>query len=229
MNKAIKISLIILIVFNAGCAAKKSASISATPLKCPPPIKTLAAGFYHRVKKGDTLWKISRVYSVDMHRLAEFNKISNTCKIEVGQKIFIPDSFRKSKKLKKALNQATSFIWPYKGELASCYLQLKKNVKNQGIDIIARPGASINAAEAGNVIFTSSNMRGYGMTIIIEHSENFSTIYANNQKNLVKTGDYVKKGQTIAYAGSTGRTSRCILHFELRKNNKTQNPLLYLP
>ena len=229
MNKLITLSLIIICVsLTPGCAAKKSIR-SLPALKTLPAIKTTVAGFYHSVKKGDTLWRISRIYSVAMDRLAEFNKIFNTCKIETGQKIFIPDSFRKTKKIKQPLSTAASFVWPYKGELASCFNQIKKSVKNQGIDIIAKPGASISAAEAGNVIFTSANMRGYGKTIIIEHSENFSTIYANNRENLVKAGDYVKRGQTIAYAGSTGRTSRCVLHFELRKNNKTQNPLLYLP
>ncbi len=229
MNKLIKVSLIIAcVILTAGCAAKKS--IRPLPdLKAPPVIKTTLPGFYHTVKKGQTLWRISKIYSVDMERLAEFNKISNTRRIEVGQKIFIPNSLRKTKKIKQPLTTAASFEWPYRGELVSCFNQTKKNVKNHGIDIIAKPGACISAAEAGNVIFTSANMRGYGKTIIIEHSENFSTIYAHNQENLVKTGDFVKRGQTIAYAGSTGRTSRCVLHFELRKNNKTQNPLLYLP
>ncbi len=229
MNKLIKLSLIIICISSTtGCAAKRSIR-SLPALETPPAIKTTLAGFYHCVKKGETLWRISRIYSVDMERLAEFNKISNTCKIKVGQKIFIPDSFRKTKKIKQHLGSAPSFEWPYKGELASCFNQMKKNVKNQGIDIVAKPGASIAAAESGNVIFTSTNMRGYGKTIIIEHSDNFSTIYAHNQKNLVKAGDYVKRGKTIAYAGSTGRTSRCIVHFELRKNNKAQNALLYLP
>ena len=123
----------------------------------------------------------------------------------------------------------TTFIWPYRGSLLTCFNQKKQNVKNHGIDIKARPGAPINAAASGNVIFTSDSMRGYGKTIIIQHKNNFTTIYTNNRKNLVKTGDYVKQGQTIASAGSSGRTTDCIVHFELRKNNKPQNPLYYLP
>ncbi|MCG2710927.1 MAG: LysM peptidoglycan-binding domain-containing M23 family metallopeptidase [Candidatus Omnitrophica bacterium] len=229
MNKLIKLILIIICVsLTTGCAAKKTIC-SLPDLKTPPIKKATADGFYHLVKKGETLWSISRIYSVDMERLAEFNEISNTCRIETGQRIFVPETLRATKKIKQPLSQVTSFVWPYKGELASCFNQIKKNVNNQGIDIIAKPGASISAAEAGNVIFTCANLRGYGKAIIIEHSDNFSTIYANNEKNLVKTGAYVKQGQTIAYAGSSGRTSRCIVHFELRINNKAQNPLLYLP
>ncbi|MFH1665947.1 MAG: peptidoglycan DD-metalloendopeptidase family protein [Elusimicrobiota bacterium] len=229
MNTLIKLSLIIIcICLTTGCSTKKPVS-SVYSLKTPPQIKPTINGFYHSVKKGETLWRISQIYSINIERLAEINKISNTCKIENGQKIFIPDSFQDTKNIKQPLNQTTSFVWPYRGDLSSCFNQIKKNVNNLGIDIIAKPGASIGAAEAGNVVFTSANMRGYGKTIIIVHNENFSTIYANNQKNLVKTGDYVQQGQTIAYAGSTGRTSGCVVHFELRKNNKAQNPLLYLP
>ncbi len=229
MLKIIKLGLIIICIFQSvGCTAKRS-TYSIPTLKTSPAIKTDLAGFYHAVKRGETLWRISRIYSVEMQQIAELNMISDSCKIEVGQKIFIPDSFRKEKKIKQISIHSASFIWPYNGELASCFNQPKKIVKNQGIDIITRPGAAISASEAGNVVFTSSNMRGFGKTIIIEHTEKFSTIYANNQKNLVKAGDYVKQGQTIAYAGSTGRTSRSIVHFELRKNNKAQNPLLYLP
>lgn len=228
MKKLLKLSLIICISLNVGCSARKT-TYSVPALKSPPIIKTAAKGFYHSVKKGETFWRISRIYSVEMEDLEEFNQISNTCKIEVGQKIFVPDSLRRSKKIKQPLSSEASFVWPYNGKLASCFNQTKKNVKNQGIDIIAKSGAYISAAEAGNVIFTSSNMRGFGKTIIIEHSEQFSTTYANSQENLVKTGDYVKRGQTIAYAGSSGRTSRSVVHFELRKNNKAQNPLLYLP
>lgn len=229
MKNFIKFNIIFLCIFlSAGCTAKKS--ICTLPkLKTPPKITSKLPGLYHTVKKGETLWRISRIYSVDIKKLSQLNEISNTCKIEVGQEIFIPDSFRTSRHIKQTSSKSASFIWPYNGKLASCFNQTKKSVKNKGIDIIAKPGASVIAAEAGNVVFTSSNMRGFGNTIIIEHAEKFSTIYANNQKNLVKTGDYVKRGQTIAYAGSTGRTSRSVVHFELRKNNKAQNPLLYLP
>ncbi len=229
MRKLIKLSLIIIcICLSTGCTANKR--ICSRPgIKIPTAIKTDLAGFYHVVKKGETFWRISHIYSVKMQKLSELNEISNTCRIEIGQKIFIPDSFRKTRQTDLPSKKTASFIWPYNGELASCFNQLKKRVKNSGIDIITRSGDSISAAEAGNVVFTSSNMRGFGKTIIIEHAQNFSTIYANNHKNLVKSGDYVTQGQTIAYAGSTGRTSRSIVHFEIRRNNKAQNPLFYLP
>ncbi|MFH1459590.1 MAG: LysM peptidoglycan-binding domain-containing M23 family metallopeptidase [Candidatus Omnitrophota bacterium] len=224
------IIVVIALLFSAGCSVR--APIIKTTLKKPPGlIAPQVTGEYHSVKKGETLWKISQYYSVDLNQLSEINRISNTCKIEVGQEIFIPDYLRKKQKDQKIYNLSgkITFIWPYKGEIVSCFNQSKLNVKNPGIDLAAKEGSSIAAACDGIVIFTSENMRGYGKAIIIQHAENFTTVYTQNKKNLVKKGEYVKKGQVIAKAGSTGRTSRCLVHFELRKNNKPQNPLLYLP
>jgi len=169
------------------------------------------------------------MYAVDLEKLAAFNKLNNRCRIEVGKRIFIPDALKKSRKTVPKSDIPMTFTWPYRGNLASCFKQPWEGVKNQGIDILARNGQAISAAAPGNVIFTSESMRGYGKTIIIEHPGNFQTVYANNKKNIVKKGDYVRQGQIIAYAGSSGRASRCVLHFEIRKNNKPQNPLLYLP
>lgn len=195
-----------------------------------PQIIPSVPGMFHTVKKGETLWRISQDYQVDLSALADFNKINNICKLEVGQKIYIPDELRRNTPRKNAeTSSRVDFIWPYRGQIISCFNQKKLNVNNLGVDILAKPGAAIKAASSGNVIFSSDNLRGYGKTIIIEHSKTFSTVYTNQEENLVKAGDYVTQGQTIAYAGQTGRSVECILHFELRKNNKPQNPLLYLP
>lgn len=222
------ISLILCLSLVTGCAAKTKKIVPVRP-KHFPYVKTSQPGIYHTIKRGETLWRISRIYAVDLNELTRFNKISNVYKIEAGQKVFIPDSIRRTKTARKISKIKTDFIWPCKGEIASCFSQIKKSVKNQGIDILTRAGTNVNAAASGNVIFTSENMRGYGKAIIIQHAANFTTVYTNNKKNLVKTGDYVRQGQVIAKAGLTGRTSRCIVHFELRKNNKPQNPLLFLP
>jgi len=65
--------------------------------------------------------------------------------------------------------------------------------------------------------------------IIIQHPEEWITIYAHNSKNLVHQGQIVKKGQKIAASGQSGRASGPHLHFEIRKGVKPLNPLNYLP
>ncbi len=223
------IIIIISILTTFGCSAKRENIVTIAIPTLPQVITPSVPGVYHIVKRGETLWRISRNYTVDLEELAEFNKISNACKLEVGQKIFIPKNLQQISKSENSNNSKTDFIWPCKGTVISCFNQNKQNTKNQGMDISARVGTSINASASGNVIFTSENMRGYGKSIIVSHNGNFTTVYTNNQENLVRKGDYVKQGQKIALAGATGRTSQCVLHFELRKNNKPQNPLLYLP
>jgi len=209
-----------------GCARRQE-NVSIRKTKPAAFIKTSMSGKYHTVKRGETLWRISKTYGVDLNELAKFNKISNSCTIETGQKIFVPEKFQNSVQYSQI--EAGNFMWPCKGQLLSCFNETKKSVKNNGIDIAARKGATICASADGNVVFTSENMRGYGKTIIIQHRGGFATVYANSEKNLVKIGDYVQRGQKIAHAGKSGRTSRNIVHFELRKNNQAQNPIHYLP
>lgn len=95
-----------------------------------------------------------------------------------------------------------------------------------GIDIPAPAGASIIAVSDGVVEF--SGIKGsYGNLVIIKHSSTQKTYYAHNQANLVRKGDVVVKGQTIAKVGSTGASTGPHLHFETRVNNSPVDPLRY--
>jgi murein DD-endopeptidase MepM/ murein hydrolase activator NlpD len=72
-------------------------------------------------------------------------------------------------------------------------------------------------------------MRGYGNMVIVRHDGGIVSVYAHNQINLVREGQQVARGEIIARVGSTGRVTAPHLHFEIRKNNFAQDPLLYLP
>ena len=65
--------------------------------------------------------------------------------------------------------------------------------------------------------------------VIIRHSGGIVSVYAHNQTNLVRDGQQVARGEIIARVGSTGRVTGPHLHFEIRKNNLAQDPMLYLP
>ncbi len=203
-------------------------------------------GIYHRVKKGQTLWRIAKTYGVPLEEIVRVNRIPDAHRIRAGQLIFVPGE--KSKKSvvtyqpgytkgKRKVKIKPSeeipdlakgdFIWPVKGRLSS-YFGKRKGGFHYGIDIAAPRGRAVRASRKGTVSY-SQVMRGYGNVIIIDHGDGFSSVYAHNQVNLVKENEKVKQGQLIAKVGSTGRARGNHLHFEIRKGTKPKNPLFYLP
>jgi murein DD-endopeptidase MepM/ murein hydrolase activator NlpD len=98
---------------------------------------------------------------------------------------------------------------------------------HSGIDYAVGTGKPIKAMEDGTVILAGTN-GGYGNCVIIDHGGNVSTLYGHASKLLVKKGQDVIKGQTIALVGSTGLSTGPHLHFEVRVKGQTQDPLKWL-
>ncbi len=89
---------------------------------------------------------------------------------------------------------------------------------HSAIDIAAASGTPIYAAEAGVVTVSSWSFVGYGNYVVIDHGDGFETLYAHNVSNVASVGDYVSRGQLIAYVGTTGNSTGNHLHFEVRVN-----------
>ncbi len=122
---------------------------------------------------------------------------------------------------------SSGFVWPTSGRLTSPFGSRDRG-HHDGIDIAAKEGTAVHAAQRGTVIF-ADRLSGYGNVLILEHAGGFTTVYAHNDRNLVKKGARVAAGQRIATIGSTGRATAPHLHFEVRKNNVARNPVHYLP
>lgn len=98
---------------------------------------------------------------------------------------------------------------------------------HSGIDIAAGYGVNILASADGTVTLATDN-GGYGKCIIINHGSGLATLYAHNSTLLVSKGDKVTRGQIIAKAGSTGVSTGPHLHYEVRVNGSTTDPVQYL-
>lgn len=98
---------------------------------------------------------------------------------------------------------------------------------HEGIDFAGRSGSPIHAVGAG-IVTWSGRRSGYGNIVEISHGDGYTTVYAHNKKNLVKVGQRVGKGETIALLGSTGRSTGAHVHFEVLHNGKVVNPKKFL-
>lgn len=121
---------------------------------------------------------------------------------------------------------ATGWAWPANGTMIGRFSS--NGSLNKGIDIAGELGQPVLAASDGSVVYAGSGLRGYGELVIIKHSDTYVSAYGHNRRLLVREGQQVKVGQTIAEMGSTG-TDRVKLHFEIRRQGKPVDPLQYLP
>lgn len=97
---------------------------------------------------------------------------------------------------------------------------------HSGVDIGASAGTDVLAADSGTVSIATYSS-SYGNYVVIYHSSSLSTLYAHMSSLAVSAGDTVSKGQTIGYVGSTGNSTGPHLHFEIRVNGSTVDPLSY--
>ena len=102
-----------------------------------------------------------------------------------------------------------------------------KPANHQGVDFAGKLGAEIIAVADG-VVTWSSDRYGFGNLVEINHGNGYATRYAHNSENLVAVGDEVRKGQTVALMGKTGRATGPNLHFEVLRNGQRVNPVSFI-
>jgi LysM repeat protein len=216
---------------------------TCAPHKVPPERPSVTQGVkgvYHVVERHQTLYRICKTYRVDLKEVASLNRIADPSKIETGQRIFIPgakkvlkveiyidDVVAEPAETAKTAYKKLDFIWPVEGKISNTFEEAESR-RHQGIDISTPIGTPIKASNAGKVLYSNNGIRGYGNLIILRHSEEYVTVYAHNQVNLVGEGAWAEKGQIIGKVGQTGKATGPHLHFEIRKNNKALDPLLFL-
>jgi murein DD-endopeptidase MepM/ murein hydrolase activator NlpD len=123
-------------------------------------------------------------------------------------------------------------IWPLKGRIGSHYGRRLDPFTGDaevhaGIDIVAPTGTGIEAPADGRVIF-AQRKSDYGNLIVLQHAHGITTRYGHLSKYNVRVGQTVQRGDIIGWVGLTGRTTAPHLHYEVRLNDRPENPNRYL-
>ena len=118
--------------------------------------------------------------------------------------------------------------WPVNGSIVQSFGQPKKgqDLRWNGVLITADTGTDVKAINNGRVIFADW-FKNLGMLIIIDHGNDYMSLYAHNQSLFKQAGDWVLAGETIASVGDSGGQNQPGLYFEIRQSGKPVNPGLW--
>lgn len=237
------------VVKTAISAAEPGQAITIAKTQFPGKIKenlqTADKPFYV-VQAGDTLFSIVQATGVSAERLVKWNRLKPPHYFNVGQRLNLFDerqqkitqvrktpvidkSDQPPEEKKSAISNINKKVlklnwqWPIKGKIVKNFLQSGK-----GIDIKAKSNQQVKAAETGKVVYGGQGLKGYGNLLIIQHNKDFLSAYGNNSALLVEEGQWVEKGQAIAEI-KQAENGATVLHFEIRKQGKSVNPLKFLP
>ena len=179
------------------------------------------SGVSHKVKSGDTVLSIAKKYKAESNRIIEFNALPADGAINAGDVLIIPDGeiYIPVSVYVSAPNYSSNlktvdgyFIVPATGR------NWGRLHPNNAVDIANSCGTPIYAAAAGSVIISDAVgwNGGYGKYVKIRHPNGIDTLYSHASKLLVSAGEDVTQGQLIALMGTTGRSTGCHVHFEVR-------------
>ncbi len=225
----IKLLAVLLIIILQACSTKEQQTIydpsllskielDKKVLECIKEKSSYAYDKFHTMEESETLYRISKRYDVSIKELIEINNIDDHRDINIGKIILIPGA------------KFSEFKWPLKRPVTSGFGKRGRKL-HSGIDISADKGTHIKSIADGLILNSSSSLKGYrkyGRIVVIDHGMGITSLYAHNNKNLVKAGMCVKKGQIVAEVGSSGNATGNHLHLEIRRYGKPVNPMIYL-
>lgn len=197
---------------------------------------------YYVVRPQDTLYGIAWRNGLDYRDLAQWNHLGSHLRIEVGERLVLrptaavplaaartaaprrpPAPRRSSAPSTPSARPTPALKWVWPTDL----IGRPQRLENGGLLLRGKQGQSVRAAAAGRIVYTGSGIRGFGLLVIIKHSENLLSAYAYNSAVLVHDDQSVAAGQPIALMGE-GSHRIPTLYFEIRSNGRTVDPLPYL-
>lgn len=187
------------------------------------------SGVQHEVKKGETIASIAKKYGGDAEDILAFNGLFPGDSLDVGSEIIIPNGEIQIQVTTPS--RAPSYISRLP-EIFGYFMRpvlggrnpraIKRNPQglhgNNGVDLSLACGTPIVASANGTVIVARNSgwNGGYGKYVVIAHPNGTQTLYGHSSKVIVNVGQGVTQGQQIAAVGSTGNSTGCHVHFEVR-------------
>ena len=185
------------------------------------------SGVRHVVKNGDTLENIAKKYNANLDDILSYNDLSVGSTLKVGDEIIVPDGeiaasvvVPSGKTIGTAQSRAlaSAGIGYYKNPAPSSVLTQGIHGYN-AVDLGASCGSPIYASASGNVIIAKNDggwNGGYGNYVVIAHPNGTQTLYAHASEVYARVGSYVSQGELIGLVGTTGHSTGCHVHFEVR-------------
>lgn len=174
------------------------------------------------------MWRIAKAYRVSLEEINQANDLHDLVHVAAGTWIRIPGADQVllvdgNLEVEPERSRDMEFSWPLEGVVVTPYGKQEQGF-SFGIDIKSNGSREVLASQDGTVVLAGT-IRGYGDTIIIEHENNFFTLYARNIRGMVSEGQRVERNHVIARCEDARRA----VHYELFFEGKPVNPLFYLP
>ncbi len=220
----------------AGCATQGRVTVaerSPGPVDSAPVAKPAAQQAVHTVKRGDTLYAISRSTGVSVRNLARLNGLKPPYRIFPGQQLRLSggevaarpaprgaQARPKPSGSRAPTSQAggVTWRWPTSSRVVNEY-----GGTNKGLDFVVQPGTQVLSAADGEVVYAGAGLAGFERLVIVRHNAEYLSAYSVNQPIIVKEKQRIKGGQPIAAINGGGRAAQA-LHFEIRRNGKPISP-----
>ena len=204
---------------------------------------------YHRVQATDTFASIVSKYGLDPLDLLVANKLSDPEHLRVGQTLFLPHDIEQLRSRRRGVGESVvnktkdskvsvalpppsrgkRFAWPTRNPVVTSKFGWRGSHMHEGIDLRAKVGTAIYASDRAVVVYAGNKLSGYGNIVVLDHGDDWVTVYGHLSRMYVRAGQWVHRRQKIALSGNTGRSTAPHLHFEIRKGATPVDPLRYLP
>ncbi len=204
---------------------------------------------YHTVVEGETIESIASKHNVSMIEVLIANRIRNTKALKPGMVLFLPHDVERlrgyedeglyedlepynqqaKERLKVAAPLNFSFQFPLQYVQVTSHYGWRRRKLHEGVDFRAPKGTPVYASAAGEVIYVGRRLKGFGRMVLLDHGDDWFSLYAHLSKTLVRAGERIEQGYKLGLAGNSGRSRGAHLHFEIRKGSDPLDPLHYLP